>query len=84
VNSDDMLLWWAEDGTTAAADLYVESLRRPRHSPGWRVGWHAAYQVLAVPSGSSEAGRVAAGRRRIPREPRHHESSAMRCWPSQE
>jgi acyl-CoA synthetase (NDP forming) len=60
VNADDMLLWWAQDGRTRAAVLYVESLRRPRVFAILARRLARRIPVLTVRSGSSEAGRSAA------------------------
>jgi len=60
VNADDMLLWWAQDGRTSAAVLYVESLRRPRMFAALARRLARRMPVLTVRSGSSEAGRLAA------------------------
>ena len=60
VNADDLLLWWAADGRTRAAALYVESMRRPRQFARLARRLARRIPVLTVRSGSSDAGRRAA------------------------
>lgn len=60
VNGDDLLLWWARDGRTRAAVLYVESLRRPRRFARLARRLSRRIPVLTVRSGSSAAGARAA------------------------
>ncbi|MFC4944915.1 GNAT family N-acetyltransferase [Pseudonocardia sp. GCM10023141] len=60
VNGDDLLLWWAQDGRTEAAVLYLESLRRPRQFARLARRLAGRMPVLTLRSGSSDAGRKAA------------------------
>ena len=60
VNADDMMMWWAQDGRTRAAVLYVESLRRPRRFAQLARRLSRRMPVLTLRSGSSAAGARAA------------------------
>jgi acyl-CoA synthetase (NDP forming)/RimJ/RimL family protein N-acetyltransferase len=61
VSSNDMLMWWAADRSTALAVLYVESFGNPRKFAltARRVG--ATMPILTVPAGLSAPGQRAAG-----------------------
>jgi acyl-CoA synthetase (NDP forming)/GNAT superfamily N-acetyltransferase len=60
VSSNDMLMWWEQDGQTKVAVLYIESFGNPRKfaRTARRVG--ARMPVLTVHAGRSEAGQQAA------------------------
>jgi acyl-CoA synthetase (NDP forming)/L-amino acid N-acyltransferase YncA len=60
VSSNDMLMWWEQDGQTRLAVLYIESFGNPRKfgRTARRVG--ARLPVLTVHAGRSEAGQQAA------------------------
>jgi acyl-CoA synthetase (NDP forming)/GNAT superfamily N-acetyltransferase len=60
VSSNDMLMWWEQDGVTKVAVLYIESFGNPRKfgRTARRVG--ARIPVLTVHAGRSEAGQQAA------------------------
>jgi acyl-CoA synthetase (NDP forming)/L-amino acid N-acyltransferase YncA len=60
VSSNDMLMWWEQDGRTKLAVLYIESFGNPRKfaRTARRVG--ARLPVLTVHAGRSEAGQQAA------------------------
>jgi acyl-CoA synthetase (NDP forming)/GNAT superfamily N-acetyltransferase len=60
VSSNDMLMWWEQDGRTKLAVLYIESFGNPRKfaRTARRVG--ARMPVLTVHAGRSEAGQQAA------------------------
>jgi acyl-CoA synthetase (NDP forming)/GNAT superfamily N-acetyltransferase len=60
VSSNDMLMWWENDGLTRLAVLYIESFGNPRKfaRTARRVG--ARMPVLTVHAGRSEAGQHAA------------------------
>ncbi len=60
VSSNDMLTWWAQDGVTRLAVLYVESFGSPRKfaRTARRVGQYLP--VLTVLAGRSAAGQQAA------------------------
>jgi acyl-CoA synthetase (NDP forming)/GNAT superfamily N-acetyltransferase len=60
VSSNDMLMWWEQDGQTKLAVLYIESFGNPRKfaRTARRVG--ARMPVLTVHAGRSEAGQQAA------------------------
>jgi acyl-CoA synthetase (NDP forming)/GNAT superfamily N-acetyltransferase len=60
VSSNDMLMWWEQDGQTKVAVLYIESFGNPRKfaRTARRVG--ARLPVLTVHAGRSEAGQQAA------------------------
>ena len=59
VSSNDMLMWWENDGVTKLAVLYIKSFGNPRKfaRTARRVG--ASMPVLAVDAGRPEAGREA-------------------------
>jgi len=61
VSSNDMLMWWEQDGITKLAVLYVESFGSPRRfaKTARRVG--RQFPVLTVIGGRSPAGQRAAG-----------------------
>jgi acyl-CoA synthetase (NDP forming)/GNAT superfamily N-acetyltransferase len=60
VSSNDMLMWWEQDGQTKLAVLYIESFGNPRKfaRTARRVG--TRLPVLTVHAGRSEAGQQAA------------------------
>jgi acyl-CoA synthetase (NDP forming)/GNAT superfamily N-acetyltransferase len=60
VSSNDMLMWWEQDGVTRLAVLYIESFGNPRKfaRTARRVG--RRMPVLTVHAGRSEAGQRAA------------------------
>src|SRR5215472_1017725 len=60
VSSNDMLMWWEQDGATRLALLYVESFGSPRRfaQTARRVG--RQFPVLTVIGGRSAAGQRAA------------------------
>src|SRR4029077_4970683 len=60
VSSNDMLMWWEQDGQTKLAVLYIESFGTPRKfaRTARRVG--TRLPVLTVHAGRSEAGQQAA------------------------
>jgi acyl-CoA synthetase (NDP forming) len=60
VSSNDMLMWWEQDGVTTLAVLYIESFGNPRKfaRTARRVGMRIP--VLTVHAGRSEAGQRAA------------------------
>jgi acyl-CoA synthetase (NDP forming)/GNAT superfamily N-acetyltransferase len=60
VSSNDMLMWWEQDGVTKLAVLYIESFGNPRKfaRTARRVG--ASMPLLAVEAGRSAAGQRAA------------------------
>ena len=60
VSSNDMLMWWEQDGQTKVALLYIESFGNPRKfgRTARRVGMKMP--VLTVHAGRSEAGQRAA------------------------
>ncbi|HVT68494.1 MAG TPA: GNAT family N-acetyltransferase, partial [Trebonia sp.] len=60
VSSNDMLMWWEQDGQTTVAVLYIESFGNPRKfgRTARRVG--LKMPVLPVHAGRSEAGQQAA------------------------
>jgi acyl-CoA synthetase (NDP forming)/GNAT superfamily N-acetyltransferase len=59
VSSNDLLMWWENDGVTKLAVLYIKSFGNPRKfaRTARRVG--ATMPVLAVEAGRPEAGREA-------------------------
>ena len=60
ISSNDMLMWWEQDGQTELAVLYIESFGNPRKfgRTARRVG--LKMPVLTVHAGRSEAGQRAA------------------------
>jgi acyl-CoA synthetase (NDP forming) len=60
VSSNDLLMWWEQDGLTKVAVLYIESFGNPRKfgRTARRVG--RKMPVLTVHAGRSEAGQQAA------------------------
>jgi acyl-CoA synthetase (NDP forming) len=60
VSSNDMLMWWEQDGVTKVAVMYIESFGNPRKfaRTARRVG--ARMPVLTVHAGRSAAGQQAA------------------------
>ncbi|MGE5286136.1 MAG: GNAT family N-acetyltransferase [Micromonosporaceae bacterium] len=60
ISSNDMLMWWEQDGLTRLAILYIESFGNPRKfaRTARRVGQQMP--VLTVPAGRSAAGQSAA------------------------
>lgn len=60
VSSNDLLLWWEQDGVTRLAILYIESFGNPRKFA--RTARRVAHQmpVLTVHAGRSAAGQQAA------------------------
>ena len=64
VSSNDLLMWWAQDGVTRLAVLHVESFGSPRKFA--RTARRVAHQmpVLAVIGGRTARGGVAPARRR--------------------
>ncbi len=60
ISSNDLLMWWEQDGTTRIALLYIESFGNPRKFAriARRVGHRMP--VLAVQAGRSAAGQQAA------------------------
>ena len=75
VSSNDMLLWWEQDGVTRLAVLYIESFGNPRKfaRTARRVG--ARMPVLTVHAGRFAAGRTPPRRTR----PRPRWPAARRC-----
>ena len=60
VSSNDMLQWWAEDGTTRLAVLYLESFGNPRKFARTAARVSATMPVLTVHAGRSVPGQRAA------------------------
>jgi acyl-CoA synthetase (NDP forming)/GNAT superfamily N-acetyltransferase len=60
VSSNDMLLWWEQDGLTKLAVLYIESFGNPRKFARTARQVGAKMPVLAVLAGRSAAGQRAA------------------------
>ncbi len=60
VAADDLLAWWAHDGRTRGAVLYLESARRPHEFAAVARRAARTMPVVVIPSGSSDAGRRAA------------------------
>ncbi len=60
VSSNDMLQWWAEDGTTRLAVLYLESFGNPRKFARNAARVSATMPVLTVHAGRSAPGQRAA------------------------
>jgi acyl-CoA synthetase (NDP forming)/GNAT superfamily N-acetyltransferase len=62
VSSNDMLMWWDQDGITKLAVLYIESFGNPRKFARTAREVGARMPVLTVLAGRTEAGqRAAAG-----------------------
>jgi acyl-CoA synthetase (NDP forming)/GNAT superfamily N-acetyltransferase len=60
VSGNDMLQWWAEDGTTRLAVLYLESFGSPRKFARTAARVSATMPVLTVHAGRSAPGQRAA------------------------
>ncbi len=60
VSSNDMLMWWEQDGMTKVAVLYIESFGNPRKFARTARRVSAKMPVLTVHAGRSEAGQQAA------------------------
>ncbi len=60
VSSNDMLMWWEQDGVTRLAVLYIESFGNPRKFARTARRVAASMPVLAVQAGRSAAGQRAA------------------------
>ncbi len=60
VSSNDMLMWWENDGVTKLAVLYIESFGNPRKFARTARRVSATMPVLAVEAGRSAAGQRAA------------------------
>ena len=60
VSSNDMLMWWEQDGVTRLAVLYIESFGNPRKFARTARRVAASIPVLTVQAGRSEAGQRAA------------------------
>jgi acyl-CoA synthetase (NDP forming)/GNAT superfamily N-acetyltransferase len=60
VSSNDMLMWWEQDGITRLAVLYIESFGNPHKFARTARRVAASMPVLAVEAGRSEAGQRAA------------------------
>jgi len=60
VSSNDMLMWWEQDGQTKAAVLYIESFGNPRKFGRTARRAGLKMPVLTVHAGRSEAGQRAA------------------------
>jgi acyl-CoA synthetase (NDP forming) len=60
VSSNDMLMWWEQDGVTRLGVLYIESFGNPRKFARTARRVAASMPVLAVQAGRSEAGQRAA------------------------
>jgi acyl-CoA synthetase (NDP forming)/GNAT superfamily N-acetyltransferase len=60
VSSNDMLMWWEQDGQTKAAVLYIESFGNPRKFGRTARRAGLKMPVLTVHAGRSEAGQQAA------------------------
>ena len=60
VSSNDMLQWWAGDGTTRLAVLYLESFGNPRKFARTAARVSATMPVLTVHAGRSAPGQRAA------------------------
>ena len=60
VSSNDMLMWWEQDGVTRLAVLYIESFGNPRKFARIARRVSARMPVLTVHAGRTEAGRQAA------------------------
>ena len=60
VSSNDMLMWWEQDGQTKVAVLYIESFGNPRKFGRTARRAGLKMPVLTVHAGRSEAGQQAA------------------------
>ena len=60
VSSNDLLMWWEQDGVTRLAVMYIESFGNPRKFARTARRVAASMPVLAVQAGRSEAGQRAA------------------------
>jgi acyl-CoA synthetase (NDP forming) len=60
VSSNDMLMWWEQDGVTRLAVLYIESFGNPRKFARTARRVSAGMPVLTVHAGRSAAGQRAA------------------------
>jgi acyl-CoA synthetase (NDP forming) len=60
VSSNDMLMWWEQDGVTELAVLYIESFGNPRKFARTARRAGQRMPVLTVLAGRSEAGQRAA------------------------
>jgi len=60
VSANDMLQWWAEDGTTRLAVLYMESFGNPRKFARTAARVSATMPVLTVHAGRTAPGQRAA------------------------
>jgi len=60
VSSNDMLMWWEQDGLTRLAVLYIESFGNPRKFARIARRVSARMPVLTVHAARTEAGRQAA------------------------
>ncbi|HTU72065.1 MAG TPA: GNAT family N-acetyltransferase [Trebonia sp.] len=60
VSSNDMLMWWEQDGVTRVAVLYIESFGNPRKFARTARRVSARMPVLTVHAGRTEAGQQAA------------------------
>jgi acyl-CoA synthetase (NDP forming) len=63
VSSNDMLMWWEDDGVTKLAVLYIESFGNPRKFARTARRVSASIPVLAVEAGRSAAGQMAVAAR---------------------
>jgi acyl-CoA synthetase (NDP forming)/GNAT superfamily N-acetyltransferase len=62
VSSNDLLMWWGQDGVTKLAVLYIESFGNPRKFARTARQVGARMPVLTVLAGRTEAGQRAAAR----------------------
>ncbi len=60
VSSNDLLMWWEQDGVTKVAVLYIESFGNPRKFARTARRVSAQMPVLTVHAGRSAAGQQAA------------------------
>jgi acyl-CoA synthetase (NDP forming)/GNAT superfamily N-acetyltransferase len=63
VSSNDMLMWWEQDGVTDLAVLYIESFGNPRKFARTARRVSLRMPVLTVHAGRSQAGQRAAAER---------------------
>jgi len=75
VSSNDMLMWWEQDGVTRLAVLYIESFGNPRKFARTARRVAASMPVLAVEAGRSAAGQRAAA---------SHTAAAATPWVTRE